>query len=1152
MYKNNRAYPSWCGNELFKFLFMLKLIILTSILSMSQVSARVLAQHVSINVKNKTLKEIFSQVSKNSGYHFLYLEEDIRHKKPVSLDLKNVSVDKLLEKTLSGQSLAYIIRGNRIIIEKVEPLNVKEKEILIQKREISGVVTNEKGEPISGASVTVKGEQTGGVTDGAGFYKFQVTADAILVFSFVGYQAKELTVGNSTVLNVTLDPQVNAIDEIVVTALGIKKEKKALGYAVQEVKGADLVKAREPNGIAALTGKVAGLTITPSSNLFGDPGIYLRGRSGVLIVIDGVPVSSDSWNLSPDDIASYSVLKGASAAALYGQRGINGALVITTKKGGSTGKGFSVEFNSSNQLQTGFNAIPKAQTTYGPGDNFEYSFKDGRGGGINDNDYNIWGPKFEGQLITQYNSPVDEKTGELIPIPWLARGKDNLTNFLRNGFLTTNNLAIATSSELGEIRMSISQNYQRGQVPNTRLGSTNFNMSGGLNAGKKLRFDANINYNKQYTPNYPDLGYGPMNFIYLMQVWGGADYDVNDLKNYWQPGKEGIQQYNREYTIYNNPWFVVNENLRSYHKEDIYGHAQMNYKINDALTFNMRTSVSSWNRLRTVRYPISGDFYEPYRRVGGYSETFDKFWENNTEASLSYQNKFGDFGFKGSAFANLRTVGVNSLTGSTRGGLIVPGVYDLSNSVEQYLPQNDRSMRQVGSVYGFTDFDYKNFIFLNLTGRFDRSSTMPKAKNTYFYPSASLSAVISEMVELPKVFSLLKLRGAYANVASDLVSESDPYNIYKLFPTYSAYGTRWDNMVGVGYGGVLYNNQILPSRVKTAEFGLETRLFKGRLGLDVAYFRNIEGPSIVDVAVSNSSGVTGIQKNAYTYLRKGFEITLEGTPIQTTDFSWNVVANWSTNHRWLREIDGVLQRNGMTKLGDRVDGYFITDFQRDKDGQMIVGTDGLPAYNPFSSKIGYSDNNFVLSLNNSFKYKDFGLSFQFDGRFGGLISNYVDSYQWNSGTAVESANNYRDLDWKNRDNDAWKGSIMSEGLKVVSGQLNTDQDGNVISDTRQFAPNDVPVLWQTWARNYYRSGDMLARSRTFVKLREVVLSYNVPKTLLDGSKFFKTASVSLVGRNLLYFTGKGTKNMDLDQFIGDASFQTPSVKSFGLNINASF
>lgn len=1149
MYKNNSARPHWRAGELFKFFIMLKSILLILIISASQVTANVHAQKVSLSVRNVTLKQFFSAIQKQSGYHFLYLENDIKDGKRISIKVKDMLVEEVLDISLPQRELDYVIRGNRIIVEKSIDSNMEDAEE--QTREVSGLVTNEKGEPIAGATVMIKNSNRVVATEASGQYRLQGQDGETLVFSFIGYDRKEVRIGGGGVYNVSLEPQTTGLQEIVMTALGIQKEKKALGYSVQEVKGEELTKAREPNGIAGLTGKVSGLTVTPSTDLYGSPGVYLRGRDGVLIVVDGVPVSSDSWNLSPDDIASYSVLKGANAAALYGQRGINGALVITTKKGDAAGKGFTVEFNSSNQLQTGFNAIPKAQTEYGPGNGFKYAFKDGWGAGVNDADYYIWGPKFEGQPITQYNSPVDEKTGELVPIPWLARGENNLTNFLRDGFLTTNNVAISTSSELGDMRLSLSQNYQRGQVPNTKLGSTNFNVSGGVNAGEKLRFDAAINYNKQYTPNVPNLGYGPMNFIYLMQVWGGADYDVRDLRNYWQPGKEGIQQYNREYTIYNNPWLVAYENLRGFHKQDVFGHLQMNYKINDQLRFNVRTNVSSWHRKRTIQFPMSGDFYEP-RRVGGYEETVDDFWENNTEASLSYEDKFGDFGFKGSVFGNLRTVSVNSLYGTTKGGLIVPAVYDLANSVEQFSPVNLKAMRQVSSVYGFTDLDYKNYLFLNLTGRFDRSSTMPKGKNTYFYPSASLSAVLSEMIEMPKAFSLLKLRGSYANVASDLVSEDDPYAIYKLFPEYTPYETRWDNNVGLDYNGVLYNNQIQPSRVKTFEVGLETRLFSNRFGVDFAYFRNIEGPGIVDVAVSSSSGATGIQKNAFTYIRKGFEITVDGTPIRTDDFVWNVAANWSTNHRWLDKIDGVLQRDGMIKVGDRADGYFINDFQRDESGKMIVGTNGLPAYNPYQNKIGYNDNNFVLSLNNSFKYKDFGLSFQVDGRFGGLIKNYVDDFQWSSGTAPESASVYRDLDWQNRDSPNWRGSVMTDGQKVVSGQLDTDQDGNITSDTRVFATNDVPVLWQAWGVNYYKSGDMLARSRTFVKLREVVLSYNLPQTFIERSKLFKAASFSLVGRNLLYFTGKGTKNMDLDQFIGAASFQTPSVKSFGLNISATF
>jgi TonB-linked SusC/RagA family outer membrane protein len=994
-------------------------------------------------------------------------------------------------------------------------------------------------------------------SDHSGKFVIDAHIGDTLRIGYMGYLPKVFIVGNQSSSVISLIPNQQSLNEVVVTALGIKKEKQAIGYSVQEIKGKDMVKAREPNAISGLAGRVSGLTITPSTNLFGDPGITLRGRSNILIVVDGMPINTDSWNLSPDDIESYSVLKGANAAALYGNRGQNGAIVITTKRAKSQDKGFQVEFNSSTQLQTGYNAIPKIQTEYGPGSNYQYAFKDGRGGGINDNDYNIWGPRFEGQLIPQYNSPIDPKTGQLIPLPWEARGKDNLKKFLQNGLLSTNNIAISTKNDHGDLRLSASQMFQLGTTPNTKLGSTNINLTGGINAGSKLRFDASINYNKQYSPNYPNIAYGPNSPIYILTLWGAADYDIDDLRNYWQPGKENVQQYNREYTIYDNPWMTTYENLRTYDKDDIYGYVSANYKFIDKLSLNARTSASTWNRNRTIKIPISANLYN-YNiggsRVGGYQETYDTFWENNTEVSLKYQNRIAeDIGFSGSVFGNLRTVSVKSLFARTDRGLTVPGVYDLSNSIMPTVSTNDRALRQVGSVYGFMDVDYKSMLFLNLTGRFDKSSTMPVKNNTYFYPSASLSAVISQMVTLPKVISALKIRGAYANVASDFVNESAQYDIYKLLPAYSNYG-RWANsMTGVTYTDVLPNPDLVAERVKTAEIGLETRLFNNRLGFDFTFFRNLEGPRIIELATSVTSGVRARQTNGLTLLRKGLELSIDGTLIQQKDFSWNVMVNASTNHAWLHDIDGHQTRSGNVRVGERWDGYYVNDFQRDEKGMPIVGTNGLPAYNPYVSRIGYSDNKFTASISNSFRYRDFSFSFLVDGRFGGLIKNVQDAKQWGSGTHPESANEYRLKDWENRDVKDYKGTVMTNGLKIVKGQLNTDQDGKIISDTREFAPNDISVLWQNWATNYYQSGPITAKSRTFVKLREIVFSYNIPANLLKNSRFFRSASVSVVGRNLLYFTGKGTQNMDLDQFTSASSdYQTPSVKSFGLNLNATF
>ncbi|MDN5287946.1 MAG: SusC/RagA family TonB-linked outer membrane protein [Mucilaginibacter sp.] len=1019
---------------------------------------------------------------------------------------------------------------------------------------VTGTVVDENNQPLPGASVKIKGG-SGTTTNTTGKFSLTAPSNSILVFSFVGYKSKEVAIGSKSHIDVRLESD-GALKEVVVTALGIKKEKNAVGYAIQEVKGEALTKAREPNPVISLTGKVAGLLVTPSSNLFGNPGISLRGQTGVLFVVDGTPVSTDSWNLSGDDIESYSVLKGANAAALYGSRGANGAIIITTKKGtGSKQKSLSVELNSSTQLQLGYNAIPKIQTSYGPGDGFEYAFKDGKGGGTNDNDYDIWGPRFEGQLIPQYNSPVDPKTGNLVPIPWLARGKNNLQNFLQNGLISTNNVAIASQSDLGSLRMSVSDTYQRGTIPNTQLNITNFSMNGSINASKKVKFEAGINYDRQISPNYPISGYGPASPVYLMTVWGSADYDVRDLRNYWQPGKEGIQQYSREYTIYNNPYFVSYENLQIYKKDDLYGHVQMDYDITSKLKFNLRTDVSTWSSNYAVDIPVSGNFYQygSYNQIGGYINQNSKFWENNTQASFSYADKYRSFGYKASVFANIRTVNAQEVDASTNGGLLVPGVYTLGNSVLPSVPKNYSAQRQVNSAYGLIDLNYKTFVYLNLTGRFDKSSTLPASHDTYFYPSASLSVVLSEFIHLPKAISYLKVRGSYANIARDVVDENYQYDIYKQIRTYTTNTLRWNNNTGVNYSTTLYNPDIQAARVKTSEVGLEGRFLNNRLGFDAAYYRNIEGPGIVNVAESPTSGVTSYQQNAFTYTRKGAELTIDGSPVKTTDFSWNIAGNWSFNHKWLDKIDGVQTRNGMIKLGDRADGYFIYDFQRDQQGNIIVKSNGLPALNPYRTKAGNTDNNFVAGINNTFKYKSFGLSFQLDGRFGGKVQNYVDYKQWQAGAAPGSDSPQRLADWNNRNNADWKGTVMTNGSKIVSGFLNTDQDGKVISDTRVFAPNNVPVLYQNWATSFYTSDYEITRSATYVKLREVILTYNFSKTLLDRTRFIKTASVSFVARNLLYFTGKGTQNMDLDQFTGSSTnLQTPTVKSIGLNLNATF
>ena len=539
---------------------------------------------------------------------------------------------------------------------------------LAQSRTVSGtVVSANDNATVPGVSIRLKGSSKGTTSSADGKFSIQVGDNAILQFSMIGFAAKEVSVGTQSTINVALITDEKQLQEVVVTALGIKKDVRKIGVAIQTVDGSSLVKSREPNAINALAGKVAGLTIGAQPELLRKPNISLRGNSTVLYVVDGVPINSDTWNISPDDIETYSVLKGASASALYGFRGKNGAILITTKRGSKDKRGFSVEVNSSTMMEKGFYAIPEVQDEYGPGDHGAYAFGDGKGGGLNDGDYDGgWGPRFNGQLIPQYDSPVDPITGVRQGTPWIARGKDNLKRFLETGVLSTNNISVSATGEKYNLRFSTSHIYQKGIVPNTKLNISNFNVTADYKFSNKLKFESNLQYNRQYTPNIPDVNYGPNSIIYNIVYWAGADWNVADMRNYWQAGKEGTQQIYAEYQRYNNPYFMSYEWLRGHYKNDVVGQASLRYQVADGLEVLGRTQVTTWDMVRTEKFPYSAGTYGRDERRGDYREDRRSLFENNTELLLTYdKDLFSGLNTKVTAGASMRTFQYRSIYGTT-------------------------------------------------------------------------------------------------------------------------------------------------------------------------------------------------------------------------------------------------------------------------------------------------------------------------------------------------------------------------------------------------------------------------------------------------------------------------------------------------------
>jgi TonB-linked SusC/RagA family outer membrane protein len=1010
---------------------------------------------------------------------------------------------------------------------------------------VSGQVKDTVGQPLPGVSVALKGTATGTITDVEG--RFTISAAGVgkpvLVLSYIGFESQEIAVGNKAFVDVTLQEDSQSLSEVVVTALGIKKEKKALGYAVQEVQGEDLVKAREGNVVSNLTGKVAGLTIKNSTDLFQDPSISLRGRKP-LVVIDGVPdQTADLWKVNSDDIESINVLKGSTASALYGSIGRNGAIMITTKRG--KGKDLSVEINSSTMFQPDFIRVPEVQTTYGNGNNGKYAYMDGSGGGIEGAGW-IWGPKLDQAdsgtpsgfwETTQYNSPVDPLTGERQPLPWASRGKDNVKNFFETGLISTNSVSVTKGGEKGNFRAAASHIYQKGIVPNTSLNNSSFSVAGNYNLSPKLTTDARLSYNRQYTDNFPETGYGPTNYLYNLVLWTGSDVDVRDLRNYWAEGKEGEQQRHYNQSWYNNPYFQAYEYQRGYYKDNTFGAITLDYKFSPSFSTIYRTGANIYGLSRSTKEPKSYVGYSDRSR-GNYYLSNQNYFDVVSDLIVQYEHTFNkNLSLRAQAggsnnYQYLRGQSVNT------DGLTIPGFYNISNSANPVQGENTIEEQRKNSLYGVIDLELFGAFYLSVTGRNDWVSTLPVSNNSFFYPSVAGSLVVSDLVTMPAAVSYLKLRSSWSRVSEGRIG-AYPYSHLAAYEN----GVKWNGTPSLYYGSSNLNPDIRPETSDTWEAGLEVSLIKNRLGIDVTYYQARDYNNITEIPVSLSSGYTSRLENGNVYQRKGVEIITRTTPVQTNDFRWDVTANISQYRRYLKEIFGGAEELNRLKAGDRTDKVFAAVYETDPQGNIVYNSNGFPKRDPFSRFVGYDEPDWVYGLENAVTYKNIGLRFLFDGRIGGQIYSTTNQKMWWGGTHPGTVNSFRD------EANAGEATYVGEGVVVVSGEVVYDGQGNIVEDTREFAPNTKPVSYINYmintsnAHNYnYHFYD-----ETFLKLREVTLTYQIPGQLLQRAPI-RAASVSLVGRNLLLWS----KLPNVDPDTGIDNLQTPATRSMGVNIDLQF
>ena len=1077
--------------------------------------------------------------------------------------------------------------------------------IVWAQTKISGTVTDETSQSLPGVSVKVVGTNQGVTTDLNGRYLLTVNSGETITFSFLGYVPQNVVVGTQTVINVSLKPETRALNEVTVTAFGVKKETRRLGYATQAISGEDLTTARDPNPINGLIGKIAGLQVAATSEILSVPNVTIRGNTVSLYVVDGLPINSDTFDLSPDDIETYTILKGPAAAALYGSRAQFGAIVITTKKSNSSKKGLTIDVNSSTVINKGFVAFPKVQHTYGPGENTFYEFVDGRGGapGGVDSDYDVWGPYFNGQLIPQFDSPV--VNGVRQGTPWIARGPNNLAHFLTTGFQTNNNISISSNGENYTTRFSASQEHQKSYIPYQYLDIANVNFYASFNPTSRLKFEASVDYNRQSTDDFPDVQYGPNSIIYNLAIWTGADWSVDQpiIKAIWQPGKVNVASEFEEYTRYHNPYLLTQIWTRGHHKNDLYGYVDGSYKIDNHLNVILKDQIDTYSLLRTEDLPFSAHPYGREGNQGDYREDRRDLFENNLLLTLNYDYTIHKFlNLSGLIGGNARSFKYNSSWVSTN-YLNAPNVYSFSNSLNPIQATSFNSAELQNSAFGSLDASFGKYATLSGTYRVEHSSAL-QTVTTYTYPSVSVATVVSDYIKLPEFITFLKGRASYANIKSDRTSPTigpAPYSSITAFGGSTGAGL-FDNPLGYGttynspYNGptldlnpsyniqkpynslpAAYNtNSLYQQNIKTStrvnyEEGFDIRFLKNRLGFSGTAFQYIDGPSIIDIPVSSATGYSDEFEDAIKTKTVGLEGSLTGTPIKDLGgFGWDVLVNVASYKQTYDELPpGQTVYNTFFHKGDRTDTFYGSAFVRNPQGQIIYGSNGEALVNPVAQNLGHLNANYNWSIFNKFHYKNIDFSFQFDGSVGGVTDDYVHNKTVRGGsnaiTAEGALGAARYQDWKNfpgnniTPNANYTGSYVANGVQIANGVApNYDsQTGKVLNySSLQYTPNATKVFVQEYASEYYNVNEANLMSKTYAKLREVTIAFNFPQRMLKGSVFSK-ASVSIYGRNLLYFyKNPEFKDVDLDQYANSQTsltgLQSPSVRSYGLNIKLSF
>jgi TonB-linked SusC/RagA family outer membrane protein len=1034
----------------------------------------------------------------------------------------------------------------------------------ISAQTISGIVSDSTNAPLPGVNVLVKGTNIGTVTNADGTYILTTDQvldnNSVLVFSFIGFKTQEVALNGNTKIDVQLQEDKALLNEVIVTALGIKREEKALGYSTQVLNESAVNDARSNNWSAALSGKVAGLSLLSSGSgplnstrikLRGDNS-FLTNKNTALIVLDGVPMNTgmassgvsnaygagsgndvpiDFGNgiadINPDDIESITVLKGASAAALYGSRGGNGAIIITTKSGSRAGKGLGVTINSN----LSFNDVlkwPDYQYEYGQGTGkafnadgqLYYSYGATADGASTGGTSSAFGPKFNGQLYYQYDPTVQGTSPERVL--WQPY-KDNIKGFWRTGSTFTNNISIEGGNDKSSARASITHTKNEWIMPNTGYERLTAAFSVNHKVSDKIKIASKINYTNKQSDNLPATGYNNQSISYFM-IFQNPNVDLKWYEPRWKNGKDQIDQIHPFSSFIDNPYLIAYDMTNSVKSNSLVGNLSATYELSKKFEVMVRSGITLNQEEREQRRPFStANFQKGYFKLQnvGYSEI-------NTDFLITYKDRISErFDLRVSAGGNRMERNLDQ-TNSYVDGLVIPGVYKLSNGVSSPMTSINDEDKKINSLYALASLSYDDKIFLDVTARNDWASTLPSKNNSYFYPSVSSSVILSEVFNLPTAISFAKIRLAAAAVGGD----TDPYKTKKYYGTSEFPGSG-------SVSTTLFNADFKPELNTNYEAGLEYILFNRRVGMNITLYRNLTTNHIVDVPVDPTTGYSSAVLNAGKVRNQGIELVLNGSPISTAAFKWNTTLTWAKNYNKVislpEELGGRMDigYGGNATIAATVGGttgdIYGFGFKRAPDGQIIYTKDGLPARPDAIQYIGNAYADWKGGLLNEFSYKNFRFSFLIDGQYGGIVYSQTHHKMSEQGKLEHTLRGRED------------GFIIGEGV-VDNG------DGT-------YSPNTKQVTLPDFYADYYRRANVESNSfdASYVKLREVRLEYNLPAKLLSRT-FINKASIALYGRDLAMITDFPMFDPETAALNGSTILpgveigQMPTPRTYGMNI----